>query len=253
MKCRVFLAVAVALGAGAGCAVRTARGASSADMLELLPYPQEVKLKGGGLLLGPADCQEDRKPASLPPLPDGVRLIPDLEYAHPHGHPLLLDLYVPPPGDKPAPIILWVHGGGRDMGDRHDRTAVPLTAYGYAVASIEEKAVQASPITFVSKDDPPFLIMHGDRDPMMPLAQSEILRDALEKAGVEVRLQVVRGAGHGFDGPQIMDTVRQFFDEHLKRRGASQRKSARAHASSTAMTAIVTRMAPIVNRLWATR
>jgi len=119
---------------------------------------------------------------------------------------------------------------------------------GGAPSNLKEKAVQASPITRVSKDDPPFLIMHGDRDPMMSLAQSEILRDALKKAGVDVKLHIVRGAGHGFDGTPIMDTVRQFFDEHLKGKRASQRKSPRAHASSTAMTAIVTRMAPIVNR-----
>jgi alpha/beta hydrolase fold len=85
---------------------------------------------------------DERKPAPPPLLPDGVRLIPDLEYAHPDGHSLLLDLYVPPRGDQPAPIILWVHGSGWDMGDRHDRTAVPLTAYGYAVASIDYRLSQ---------------------------------------------------------------------------------------------------------------
>ncbi len=50
-----LLAVAIILGAGAGCGSRTARGASSSDILELLPYPQEVKLLGGTFLLGPAD------------------------------------------------------------------------------------------------------------------------------------------------------------------------------------------------------
>jgi hypothetical protein len=56
MNRRVFLAVAVTLG-GAICGVRTAFGASRAGILELLPYPQEVKLLGGGLKLGPADCK----------------------------------------------------------------------------------------------------------------------------------------------------------------------------------------------------
>jgi len=54
-----------------------------------------------------------------------------------------LDLFLPvQPVDKPLPIIVWVHGGGWDMGDRHDRTAVPLTAYGYAVASIDYRLSQ---------------------------------------------------------------------------------------------------------------
>jgi dipeptidyl aminopeptidase/acylaminoacyl peptidase len=58
--------------------------------------------------------------------------------------------------------------------------------------------------------------MHGQRDAMMPPAQSEMLRNALNQAGVEVTLRVVPGAGHGFDGPEIIDAVRQFFDVHLK-------------------------------------
>jgi acetyl esterase/lipase len=84
-----------------------------------------------------------------------------------------------------------------------------------APSEVKEKALRASPITHVSKGDPPFLIMHAHRDPMMPLAQSAILRDALNRAGVEVILRVVRGVGHGFDGPKIINEVRQFFDEHL--------------------------------------
>ena len=42
--------------------------------------------------------------------------------------------------------------------------------------------------------------MHGDQDKLVPLAQSEMLRDALAKAKVEVKLEVVKGAGHGFGG-----------------------------------------------------
>lgn len=51
-----------------------------------------------------------------------------------------------------------------------------------------EKVARANPISYVSADDPPFLIVHGDQDPLAPLNQSELLRDALEKAGVPVRL-----------------------------------------------------------------
>jgi hypothetical protein len=52
----------------------------------------------------------DRKPAPTPPLPDGVRLIPDLEYAHPDGHSLQLDLYVPPQRRPTAVTTLRVPG-----------------------------------------------------------------------------------------------------------------------------------------------
>jgi acetyl esterase/lipase len=59
------------------------------------------------------------------------------------------------------------------------------------------KVRRASPITYVSKDDPPFLIVHGDQDPIVPHYQSEILFDALKAAGVKVRLNTVKGGGHG--------------------------------------------------------
>ena len=56
----------------------------------------------------------------------------------------------------------------------------------------------ASPVTYVSKDDPPFLLMHGQRDGLVPLNQSERMKVALEKAGVPVELVIVKNAGHGF-------------------------------------------------------
>jgi hypothetical protein len=61
MNRRVLLAVAVTL---AGPAVRAADGASSANRLELLPYPQEVTPLGGSLPLGPAVCQSKGAPSA---------------------------------------------------------------------------------------------------------------------------------------------------------------------------------------------
>jgi acetyl esterase/lipase len=81
-----------------------------------------------------------------------------------------------------------------------------------------EKVRRADPITYVSQDDPPFLIMHGDRDETVPLNQSELLHAALTKTGVEVTFEVVRGAGHGFSGPEINAQVDAFLDRCLKRR-----------------------------------
>jgi acetyl esterase/lipase len=81
----------------------------------------------------------------------------------------------------------------------------------------KEKAEAASPITYVSKEAAPILIMHGDKDPLVPLAQSEEFRDALKKAGAEVELYVVKGAGHGFpNDPKLVKKLIDFFDEHLK-------------------------------------
>jgi len=73
----------------------------------------------------------------------------------------------------------------------------------------------ANPITFLRPDAPPFLIVHGDRDPIVPLHQSEILADALRAAGVPVTFLTVAGAGHGFDDPLYWRKAAEFFDETL--------------------------------------
>ncbi len=62
-----------------------------------------------------------------------------------------------------------------------------------------EKVARANPITYVTKDDPPFLIVHGDADALVPHHQSELLAAALQKAGVPVRLITIPGGLHGGD------------------------------------------------------
>jgi acetyl esterase/lipase len=84
----------------------------------------------------------------------------------------------------------------------------------------KEKATQASPVTYVSKDDPPFLIMHGDKDATVPIAQSTRLAEALKKAGVEVTLKTLEGAGHGgkeFATDESRKLIEDFFARHLKK------------------------------------
>ncbi len=94
---------------------------------------------------------------------------------------------------------------------------------GGAILENKDKCAKASPITYVNKDNPPFLIMHGDADPLVPLNQSELLNAALKKAGVDVTFEVIKGAGHGFRGPEIDKMVTDFFEKHLK--GATAARS----------------------------
>lgn len=68
----------------------------------------------------------------------------------------------------------------------------------------------------MSADDPPFLIMHGDRAPLVPLRQSQLLADALRAAGVPVQPEVIRGAGHRFGGLAVRDRVRGFCRARLQ-------------------------------------
>lgn len=83
----------------------------------------------------------------------------------------------------------------------------------------KDKAALANPIRFVTKDDPPFLIVHGDQDPLVPPNQSELLEAALKKAGVPVEYIVLQGAGHGgphFGTPEMRDRIAAFFNRHLR-------------------------------------
>ncbi|HOU14362.1 MAG TPA: alpha/beta hydrolase [Anaerolineae bacterium] len=62
-----------------------------------------------------------------------------------------------------------------------------------------EHFVSASPVTYVAADAPPFLIIHGDKDAVVPVEQAQRLHDALRKAGASSELVILQHAGHGFE------------------------------------------------------
>jgi acetyl esterase/lipase len=106
------------------------------------------------------------------------------------------------------------------MGGSHDRPNSPeAKLLGGPVQENKNRAARINPITYVSKDAAPFLILHGDKDATVPFSQSELLAEALKKAGVEVTLQRIEGAGHGgpaFYAPENRRMIEAFFDKHLK-------------------------------------
>lgn len=277
-----------------------------------------------------------------PQVPEGTRVEKDLEYG-PHGESNKLDLYLPEKADKPLPLIIWIHGGGWEAGNKDNPRGLDLLKRGYAVASInyrlsqeakypaqiedckaavrflranakkydldpdhfgvfgesagghlvallgttggvkelegdgpnkdvsdavqavvdwygptdmlkmkeqakeqpdikpafdadaaagpvgklfggpvqdhKELAEKANPIHYITKDAAPFLIMHGDKDNLVPLGQSRILDEALKAAKVESTLVVVKDNGHGgpgFVSPENRQKIVDFFNEHLK-------------------------------------
>jgi len=88
-------------------------------------------------------------------------------------------------------------------------------------ASEYRQFVEASPVTHISPEDPPFLLLHGDADKTVPFHQSEVMETALLKAGVKVKLVRVPGGGHGprFDGaqnpPDYIGEMIRWLDQNL--------------------------------------
>ena len=87
--------------------------------------------------------------------------------------------------------------------------------------AVLDQAVSATPVTYVDAEDPPFLIIHGESDGMVPISQSELLVQALTEADVEVTFVRLPGIGHGFAGPTqevdlaFLEPTLEFFDTHL--------------------------------------
>ena len=118
----------------------------------------------------------------------------------------------------PSDFAAFVAGPGQQNRGKSPTSTLGML-FGGPFTEKQELAKKASPIEYVSKDDPPFYILHGDADKTVPLDQSERLHAALKKAGVETTLKVFPGAGHA-DGPfhsgETRGSVAEFFAEHLK-------------------------------------
>ncbi len=107
------------------------------------------------------------------------------------------------------------------------RTVHPLFGFRRSVRtdSVEHRRfIAASPVTHVTADDPPVLLIHGDADEVVSYDNAEVMQAALEKAGVPVELLRIPGAGHGptFPGaanpPDYIGAMVAWFDRHLPRR-----------------------------------
>src|SRR5690606_26069949 len=63
--------------------------------------------------------------------------------------------------------------------------------------AVPELARLASPVAHVGSGDPPLLLLHGDADPQMPVAQSIELAEAYRAKALDVELDILAGARHG--------------------------------------------------------
>jgi acetyl esterase/lipase len=76
-------------------------------------------------------------------------------------------------------------------------------------------AKAASPVTYITPDDPPFLHIHGTKDSLVPYAQVKEFDAALETAGLSSTLITGTDAGHVFFNQELIKNIRLFLDHHL--------------------------------------
>jgi acetyl esterase/lipase len=76
----------------------------------------------------------------------------------------------------------------------------------------------ASPIAYLSPDTPPMLIVHGEKDDVVPIEQSEQLYKAMKKAGLDATIVKLKGTTHDLRTPDALAGIIPFFDRHLKQR-----------------------------------
>ena len=89
----------------------------------------------------------------------------------------------------------------------------------------EDNIILANPITHVTPDDPPFLLIHGDQDEVVPYEQSQLMYDRLVQTNVVAQLVIVQRAGHSLTAPdgsatptfdEINQIIIDFLSKYLK-------------------------------------
>ena len=117
----------------------------------------------------------------------------------------------------PTDFLTMNETPGKIDHDAPDSPGVKLI--GAPVQERPDLARRANPIAFVTRDTPPFLILHGAKDREVLPNQSEALHQALQDQGVPSTLVVLEDQGHGFDKAiDIHKHSYRFFDQHLKGR-----------------------------------
>jgi len=82
----------------------------------------------------------------------------------------------------------------------------------------DNQLIEFSPTNFVSSDDPPTLIVHGDKDQTVPILLGGLMYQALQKAGIESKFVTIPGADHGFkdeDADHALAEAVSWFEKHL--------------------------------------
>ncbi|WP_405059467.1 alpha/beta hydrolase [Kribbella sp. NBC_01505] len=113
--------------------------------------------------------------------------------------------------------------GASDLSKLSDGFDIEVPA---AIPAYVPDFAQGNPATRITAQTPPFLLLHGDDDRMIPPAQTAILHQALLAAGIESTRYVVRGAGHGmlsehpavWTSKELLVRVVDFLRAHLSQK-----------------------------------
>ena len=107
----------------------------------------------------------------------------------------------------PTDLKPWVTGPDSRMRDQF--TALQFDG---------DLADDCSPLLQVTADDAPTLLIHGDKDTLVPIDHSQKMLKAMQQAGVPCELLTIEGAGHGFagnDGQRAIEALIEWFDKYL--------------------------------------
>jgi len=97
---------------------------------------------------------------------------------------------------------------------------------GVPIQNNKDKCALANPMTYIDPTDPPFLLLHGDKDPLVPHCESEMFYKALQKAGVASEFVLVPGAQHGpglFEEKYYKMMTDFFLSKYKKHKGCEKK------------------------------
>lgn len=121
----------------------------------------------------------------------------------------------------PTDLIRFSKTPGYERGSKPE--APECLLIGGTLDAHPEAGKAASPVTYASADDPPFLTYHGTKDPLVPVDQAAALDEALKKAGVASEVHLLEGAGHGgpqFGAADVRNNILAFFEKNLRKPAA---------------------------------
>lgn len=101
----------------------------------------------------------------------------------------------------------------------NDASSFESAYIGSAIQTVPDQVQKSNPITYISKDTPPFLIQKGDQDCTVPVENTKMLADALSVSNADVTYTSLAGAGHGgsqFETDENIALLISFLDKHLK-------------------------------------